>query len=214
MSSFYSNNLRVLVARKEQSSGIPENLTSVDFDVRVRNPTVTATIEADDEASKYATGDHGEDVAVMGAQSASIEFSVKMSSTNGTTSPKWWKFAEACGCEIKTYENGSSAVIGKALVSVLPNMRNKSKSAFINIGLASVQSRGVIKVNYSMVSDGSVSISVYDLKGGKIAYLPEKIHSKGEHSFSFKASRGFYLLDVRGKSSGKEIKTVEKIFVD
>lgn len=566
MSSFYSNNLRVLVARKEETSGIPVTLTSADFDVRVRNPTVTATMEADDEASKYATGDHGEDVAVMGAQSASIEFSIKMSSTDGTTSPKWWKFAEACGCEIKTYENGSSAVIGKALqycrnrslimsktvysilflytlsfcgwerttqyfrfteigyrglgavffldtlngwiggkervdlaswdhylsfttdgglnwtkqfvdsslesiwdvffvdknvgwltgtshdnkgmivnttdggktwntvlsdsslrsprkilfptpsvgyfftyndpvslvgktidggknwsikdgrldwwglfedaffinadtgfavgeagssgfvnrtvdggaswetlfpridgkslpvftsvffldskrgwvgghywgvnptiaytadggntweiqkdssagnildihfvndtvgwatgldllyftqnggknwdrvtmdttfesvdmhfvtpnhgwivggnntvyrttdngghpqsVSVLPNMRNKSKSAFINIGLASVQSRGVIKVNYSMVSDGSVSISVYDLKGGKIAYLPEKIHSKGEHSFSFKASRGFYLLDIRGKSSGKEIKTVEKIFVN
>lgn len=99
-------------------------------------------------------------------------------------------------------------------VSVLPNMRNKSKSAFNNIRLVSVQSRGVIKVNYSMVSNGSVSISVYDLKGGKIAYLPEKIHSKGEHSFSFKASRGFYLLDVRGKSSGKEIKIVEKIFVN
>lgn len=115
MSSFYSNNLRVLVARKEETSGIPVTLTSADFDVRVRNPTVTATMEADDEASKYATGDHGEDVAVMGAQSASIEFSIKMSSTDGTTSPKWWKFAEACGCEIKTYENSSSTAIGKAL---------------------------------------------------------------------------------------------------
>ena len=99
-------------------------------------------------------------------------------------------------------------------VSVLPNMRNKYKSSFNNIRLASVQNRGVIKVHYSMVSDGSVSISVYDLKGSKIVSLPEKIHLKGEHCFSFKASRGFYLLDVRGRSSGKEIKAVEKIFVN
>jgi len=113
MSTFYSNNLRVLVAKKEDpiNPGIPVPFNNGDFNVRIIDPIVTPTIEADDEAGKYATGDHGEDVSIMGAQSATIDFSVKVSRVGNTiTEPSWWKFAEACGCEITPYENTGLAL--------------------------------------------------------------------------------------------------------
>ena len=116
MSSFYSSNLRILVAKKETTNGTAIAFADSDFDVRIIDPVVTPIIEADDEASKYATGDHGEDASIMGAQSATIEFSVKMSSSAGSSlsKPSWWKFAEACGCYIKEYGIGNS-IKGHAL---------------------------------------------------------------------------------------------------
>lgn len=120
MSSYFSNNLRILVAKIEGTPGGGQTITPVDFDVRVRNPVVTPTIEVDDEASKYASGDHGEDESIMGAQSASIEFQVKMSTCEISATmdegdcPPWWKFAEACGCKKVLYRN-STSVIGCAL---------------------------------------------------------------------------------------------------
>lgn len=116
MSSFFSNNLRILVAKLEATPGVSLDVVDADFDVRIRNPVVTPTIEADDEASKYASGDHGEDESIMGAQSATIEFQVKMSACEITSSmttancPPWWKFAEACGCVKKAYLNGSNTI--------------------------------------------------------------------------------------------------------
>jgi hypothetical protein len=76
-----------------------ETLTSADFDVRVRNPEVTTTVEVDDEASKWASGNHGEDSVVTGSQMGQITFTTRL--TRGatvTTQPSWFKFAQGCGC--------------------------------------------------------------------------------------------------------------------
>jgi hypothetical protein len=64
----------------------------------------------DDEASKYANGHHGEDEVVMGAQSAQVSFSVRMTCSAAVDSePKWWKFAKGCGLEAVAW---ASAGIG------------------------------------------------------------------------------------------------------
>jgi len=112
MSSYFSNNLRILLAKRETVSGVAEPLADVDFDARVWDPVVTPTVEVDDEASKYATGDHGECESIMGAQSAAIDFSVKMNSApqNSLSRPAWFKFARACGCKVTEYQEDSAAV--------------------------------------------------------------------------------------------------------
>ena len=158
MSSYYSSNLRVLVGELETvKSGEPMEIPVMEssenqktqklptaFDVRIWNPTITPIIEADDEGSKYATGDHGEDESIMGAQSATIEFSVKMSSRDPASGyPAWWKFAQACGCEVKRYPN------------------NEPPATAVGYSLQPLKSRDV----------STMTIFVYDIPrtGGKIA---------------------------------------------
>jgi len=100
----YSMNLRFLVGKLETTAGTMETLDSSDFDVKVRNPEVSPIIEPDDEASKYANGNHGEDEVVMGAQSGTISFSVRMGyAGDDTTEPNWFKFANGAGLKTVTY---------------------------------------------------------------------------------------------------------------
>lgn len=100
----YSLNLRFMVGKLESVAGTMETLTGSDFDVKVRNPEVAPVIEPDDEASKYANGNHGEDEVVMGAQSGTISFSTRMNyAGNATTAPGWFKFANGCGAKTVTY---------------------------------------------------------------------------------------------------------------
>ena len=102
--SNYLQNLRILVAGIEGVPGTMETLDESDFDVRIRNPEVAINVEQDDEASKYARGDHGEDDVVMGVQSGTISFMVRCSWGGAvTTAPEWTKFAEACGAVPATY---------------------------------------------------------------------------------------------------------------
>lgn len=102
-------NLRVLVAKAETTPGTAETLTDADFNVRIMNPEVTPTVEIDDESSKFATGDHGEDEAITGAQSGKIGFSIKLNpGVDGTTAPNWVKFAQACGMEKRVW--GSTGI--------------------------------------------------------------------------------------------------------
>lgn len=100
----YGSNLRFLVGKLETTPGTMETLTAADFDVRVRDPEITPIIEPDDEASKFANGNHGEDEVVMGAQSATIAFNVRMADAgDDTTEPAWWKYANGCGAKKITY---------------------------------------------------------------------------------------------------------------
>ena len=110
--SFFSENLTILVGKIEGVPGTMETLTSADFDFKVFNPTVAITVEADDEAAKYANGNHGEDVSVMGLQHGTITFSVKLAKNDTVAAPSWAKFAYACGCAPVTYtvEEGEPAV--------------------------------------------------------------------------------------------------------
>ena len=100
----YGLNLRIVVAKEESVPGTLETFADSDFDVRIRNPEVTPIVEINDEGSKYATGDHGEDEAVMGAQSGTISCSTKLCTAGDvTTEPNWWKLAKGCGCDVATY---------------------------------------------------------------------------------------------------------------
>lgn len=103
----FSENFTILVAKLETTPGVMETLDNDDFDFKVFNPTVSMTVEPDDEAAKYANGHHGEDKSVMGLQYGTIDFSVKLAlGTDRTTEPKWAKLAYGCGSYPQTYTGG------------------------------------------------------------------------------------------------------------
>jgi hypothetical protein len=80
------------------------SITVSDFDVKVRNPEITPTIEMDDEASRWARGDHGEDESISGVQTAQVTFAVRMTKgTTAATSPGWTKFLTGCGIKSVAY---------------------------------------------------------------------------------------------------------------
>jgi hypothetical protein len=106
MGSVYSSNLRILAGKLETVPGTAETTADLKaaFDVAIRNPEVKINIPPDEENSKFSTGDHGEDAAIMGAQSGTIGFDINMCmGASAIIEPKWWKFAKACGCKEKTY---------------------------------------------------------------------------------------------------------------
>lgn len=97
------SNLRILAGKDEVTKGTYIAMVDADFDVRIRGIEITPTIEPDDENSKHATGDHGEDNSIMGAQSATIAFFVRMAWGGAVaTDPLWYKFAKACGQKATT----------------------------------------------------------------------------------------------------------------
>ncbi len=101
----YSENLRILVAKEETIPGTMETITSADFDIAVKDPTISGpTVEMDDESAQYARGDHAEHVSISGTQTATIAFSFLCAWGGAvTTAPKWAKFAYGCGLEPTTY---------------------------------------------------------------------------------------------------------------
>lgn len=104
MASPFSQNLRIAVMKLEGTPGTAETLVDADYDVRIRNPEIGMAVPPDNEASKFATGDHGEDEAIMGAQSGTVAFNVKMAWGGSVTAePAWWKLAKACGAKEKAY---------------------------------------------------------------------------------------------------------------
>lgn len=106
-------NLRILAAKDESTKGTYEAMLDADFNVRIRGIEIVPTVEPDDENSKHATGDHGEDNSIMGAQSATINFFIRMAWGGAVdTIPLWDKFNKPCGVK--------SAVIGVAGVKFEP----------------------------------------------------------------------------------------------
>ena len=98
MAGYLSNNLRFLVGKLETTAGTMETLTADDFNVQVRNPELTLNVEVDDENSKWARGDHGEDHSIQGVQTATTNFAVRcVTGLPVTTEPMWSKFLKACG---------------------------------------------------------------------------------------------------------------------
>lgn len=104
MGIHYSVNKRTLIAKLETEAGTAETLTDSDFDVRCRNIEITPETPVDDEAAKYANGNHAEDESLAGAQSVQVSFSVRLApSGEVATAPKYAKFLEACGVDQVTY---------------------------------------------------------------------------------------------------------------
>lgn len=100
-----SLNLRYIAIKEEATPGTYVEPADADFDIRIMIPeTVGRTIEFDDDAAKYASGDHAEDVAIAGAQSGNVDFTIRLPWSGAVdTEPNWWKAAKACGCDVVTY---------------------------------------------------------------------------------------------------------------
>lgn len=101
----FSENLTILVAKVETTPGTMETITTADFNCKVFNPAITVAVEPDDEGAKYANGNHSEDVSVMGVQSGTISFGIKLqrADTDLATAPAWAKFAYGAGCAPVSY---------------------------------------------------------------------------------------------------------------
>lgn len=116
----YPSSLVFVVGKLESSTGAAETLTSADFDVRIMNPTLTYNTEVDDEAAKYARGDHAEAESVYGSRSAQIAFDMRIAwadeATGSIVEPDTFKFLQACGLKTVAYtDTVSGKVIGRAL---------------------------------------------------------------------------------------------------
>jgi len=108
--NFFSSNLRILVGALEGTAGTMETLDASDFDVRVREPSVTYNPEFDNDSSKWANGNHGEDSAIPGVTSVSVSFNLRAVWGGAVnTAPNWSKFAQGCGL---TEDAWASAGIG------------------------------------------------------------------------------------------------------
>lgn len=96
--AYFSENLTMLVGKLESVAGTVETFTAADYDVKVFNPTVTVSVDPDDESAHYASGNHGRDVSVMGMQYGTISFSIKLQRAASVgDAPTWAKFAYASG---------------------------------------------------------------------------------------------------------------------
>jgi hypothetical protein len=104
VSKHFVSNLRCVVCKEEVTPGTAVALTDADFNTRVYGAEVTFDLPIDDEASKFGTGDHGEDEAITGAQSGTIKISSKVSWGGAVaTVPAWWKWLVGCGQVQKAY---------------------------------------------------------------------------------------------------------------
>jgi len=100
----YTLNLRYLVGKLESAAGTMETLAGSDFNARIVNPEISPIIEWDNDASKFANGNHGEDESVSGAQSATINFSIRLGiGDNIYSNPNWTKYFNACGIKNQTW---------------------------------------------------------------------------------------------------------------
>lgn len=103
----FKNNTRVGVIKKEVVPGTAETFLPADFDVRMRGLELSSlTVEMDDEASKFATGDHTMDQAIPGIKKAEVTFNIKLapgeltpgpSATAGTSKLPYAKCLETAG---------------------------------------------------------------------------------------------------------------------
>jgi hypothetical protein len=79
-------------------------IQSADFNCRFKTLTDAPKIDFDDEASRFASGDEGRDLAIAGARSAEISLTEKVSWAGAvTTVPNWGKIMKAMGHVVKKY---------------------------------------------------------------------------------------------------------------
>jgi hypothetical protein len=113
--------LRIAVVKLESTPGTAETLADADHNVRLFGIECAPIFEIDDENSKFATGDHGEDESIVGAQSGTISFSCKLAYGGAvTTLPNWFKLFKACGYEEMTYTStgvGLQPISGKDCIT-------------------------------------------------------------------------------------------------
>lgn len=114
MADYNLANLRYAAVKVESTPGTMETPASADFKYRLRDLEITPEIEFDDEASKVATGDHAEDIAIAGVRAASLSFYVKGAWGGAVnTAPNWWDLAKMCGAGEIAYGSTGVALVGR-----------------------------------------------------------------------------------------------------
>jgi photosystem II stability/assembly factor-like uncharacterized protein len=98
-------------------------------------------------------------------------------------------------------------------VSITPNLRQKLQSSRPLKIRQSSTVNAMTNIGYELDRDAALSLSVYDLTGRKVAFLPQRFHAKGEHKFSVKIPKGFYIVEAKVYNGTKEVKYNEKILV-
>jgi len=93
------------------------------------------------------------------------------------------------------------------------------QTSFLNMRLLQTK-KGITNISYTLNTESTLSISVYNLKGKKIAFQPKRLRSAGEHNFSFKAPKGFHILEAKvqnkqdmGERDAKHRVFTERFFV-
>jgi len=105
----YPSSLNFVICKKEAVVGTAETLSSNDFNIRIISPALTYNTEVDDEAAKYARGDHAEAESVYGARSGQITFDMRLAyGTSDIVEPETWRVLNACGLKSVTY--GASGI--------------------------------------------------------------------------------------------------------
>jgi len=114
--------------------------------------------------------------------------------------------------EIFRTTNAGGLLEHVSVKSISPKKQNAVSSFAIK---QSSSKKGISNINYTLSTESSLSLSIYNLKGTRIAFAPERTRAAGAHSFSFKAPKGFYIVEarVKNKSGQGETKFTERIFV-
>lgn len=103
-SKHFVSNLRFAVLKAETVPGTAVTPVDADFNSRFYEVEFTPNLPVDDENSKFGTGDHGEDEAIPGSQSATVRLRSKLHYGGAlTTEPNNWKILRACGQAVETY---------------------------------------------------------------------------------------------------------------
>jgi hypothetical protein len=100
-------------------------------------------------------------------------------------------------------------------VSVTPESRRRQNlSSIFKMRISSAKG-GMSNIIYTLNAESALSVSVYNLKGKRIAFQPKRLLTAGEHSFSFKAPKGFYIVEAKaqGKHGEGERRFSERILV-
>lgn len=92
--------------------GMEIAIQSSDFNCRFKTITDTPKYTPDDEASRFASGDEGRDLAIQGERTGEISFTEKMSYAGAGVLPKYNKIFRATGHLIKRYATAAPTGVG------------------------------------------------------------------------------------------------------
>ncbi|MCL2688892.1 MAG: T9SS type A sorting domain-containing protein [Chitinispirillia bacterium] len=101
--------------------------------------------------------------------------------------------------------------------SVNPQLRQRQNTNASSFNMRVSPAKGSISnISYTLNTESILSISVYNLKGKKIASQPKRLRTAGEHNFSFKAPKGFYIVEakVQGKTGVGEGDAKHRVFTE
>jgi len=91
------------------------------------------------------------------------------------------------------------------ITSVNPQLRQRQNTNASSFNMRISPAKGdVSNITYTLNTESTLSISVYNLKGKKIASQPKRLRTAGEHNFSFKAPKGFYIVEAKVQSKSGE----------